>query len=266
MKLLSFALIVGAAVAPACSKKTSNEAEPAGSAAPAPPPAEGSAGAPGSPGSGARSGSAAAIVPYTPADSVPEPIRAAIAAADRSDDDRKLDAGRKPGEMLAAFGIAPGQQVGELIAGGGYTTELLARVVGPTGKVHAQNTKEMLDKFARKPWTERTAKPVMANVVAIEQPVENPFPGVNNLDAVITVLNYHDVVWMKGDRAKMNKAVFDALKKGGIYGVVDSSAAPGSGTRDCETLHRVDEDLEEGSPRGRVQAEGRIRRASQPRR
>jgi predicted methyltransferase len=190
-------------------------------------------------------GSAAVeIKPYTPAADVPEPIKQAVTAPDRSAEDRALDAGRKPGEVLAWFRIAPGQRVAELFAGGGATTELLARVVGGKGQVFAQNTKEILDRFARKPWTDRAAKPVMKNVVAVERPLDDPLPPeAKDLDAVVMVLNYHDSVWMKADRAKMNAAVFAALRSGGVYGIVDHSAAAGSGTRDCETLHRIDEDV-----------------------
>jgi predicted methyltransferase len=184
------------------------------------------------------------IKPYTPGADVPEPIKQAIAAPDRSAEDRALDAGRKPGEVLAWFRIGPGQRVAELFAGGGATTELLARVVGAKGQVFAQNTKEILDRFARKPWADRAAKPVMNNVVAVERPLDDPLPPeAKDLDAVVMVLDYHDSVWMKVDRAKMNAAVFAALKTGGVYGIVDHSAAAGSGTRDCETLHRIDEDV-----------------------
>jgi predicted methyltransferase len=173
---------------------------------------------------------------------VPEPIKAAIAAPDRDAADRALDAGRKPGEVLAFFKIAPGEKIGELFAGRGYTTELMARVVGDGGTIYAENTKEFMDQFLRKPWTERAQKPVMKHVVTVERPIDDPFPPeAKNLDAVITVLNYHDTVNMKADRAKMNKAVFDALKPGGVYGIVDSSAQDGSGTRDTDTLHRIDE-------------------------
>jgi predicted methyltransferase len=195
---------------------------------------------------GAGSGSAPApIPPYQPAADVSQPLKTAIAATDRSDDDRRLDAGRKPGEVLAFFGIAPGQKIGELFAGRGYTTELMARVVGDGGQIWAQNTKEAMDKFLRKPWSERAGKLVMKHVTGLERAIDDPFPAeVTNLDAVITVLNYHDVVNMKSaDRAKMNKAVFDALKSGGVYGIVDHSAVAGSGTRDCEKLHRIDEDV-----------------------
>jgi predicted methyltransferase len=213
----------------ACNKKPAEQT-------PAPPP------------TGSAQGSAAAapapIPPYTPAADVPQPIKDAIAATDRSDDDRRLDAGRKPGEVLAFFGIAPGQKVGELFAGGGYTSELIARVVGDSGHVWSENTQEAMDKFLKKPWSERAAKPVMKNVTGVVLPVDAPFPpDATGLDVVITVLNYHDTVNMKADRPKMNKAVFDALKSGGVYAIVDSSAATGSGLRDTDTLHRIDEDI-----------------------
>ena len=181
---------------------------------------------------------------YEPSADVPQPIRDAVAATDRSDKDRALDAGRKPGEVLAFFKLAPGQRVGELFAATGYTTELMARVVGDSGKVYAQNTKEIMDRFARDPLSERLAKPVMKNTVSVEQPTEKPFPpDAKNLDAVICVLNYHDFVWLKVDRAKMNAAVFAALKPGGVYGIVDHSAEKGSGLRDVQTIHRIDEDV-----------------------
>ncbi|HUQ06039.1 MAG TPA: SAM-dependent methyltransferase [Kofleriaceae bacterium] len=186
------------------------------------------------------------VKPYTPAADVTEPIRAAVTASDRTVDDRALDAGRHPAEVLTFFRIAPGQKVAELFAGGGYTTELMARTVGDTGKVYAQNTKEILDKFARQPWTERAAKPAMKNVVAVEQPLDAPLPAdAKDLDAVLMILTYHDAVWQKVDRAKMNKAIFDALAPGGVYGIVDHSAVADSGDRDAETLHRIDQKVVE---------------------
>jgi predicted methyltransferase len=220
MKSLLFASLVTSLILSAgCSKST-----------------EPSPQSPATAGSGGTEGAAAT-------GAVPAPILAAIAATDRTDDDRKLDAGRKPGEVLAFFKVAPGQKIGELFSGGGYTTELMARTVGDGGKVYAQNTKEILDRFARKPLTDRLAKPVLKNVVMVEQPADAPFPpDAKALDAVICVLNYHDFVWLKVDRAKMNAAVFAALKSGGVYGIVDHSAAAGSGLRDVETLHRIDEE------------------------
>lgn len=183
------------------------------------------------------------IPPYEPAADVPDAIKAAVTASDRDDKDRALDAGRKPAEVLAFFRVAPGQKIGELFSAGGYTTEIMARVVGDGGKIYAQNTKDVLDRFARKPLGERLAKPVMSNTVMVEQPAETPFPPeAKGLDAVICILNYHDFVWQKVDRAKLNKAVLAALKPGGVYGIVDHSAKKGSGLNDVETLHRIDED------------------------
>ncbi|HVR18554.1 MAG TPA: SAM-dependent methyltransferase [Polyangiaceae bacterium] len=174
----------------------------------------------------------------------PSPAYAAVEAADRSADDRALDGGRKPAEVLAFFGIGSGMRVAELGAGGGYTAELLARTVGPRGKVYAQNSRTLLERFAEKPWSDRLAKPVMANVVRVNRELDDPFPAAaKDLDAVVIVLFYHDSVWLKTDRDKMNRAVFAALRPGGIYGIVDHAAKDGSGVNDVETLHRIEEKL-----------------------
>ncbi len=126
-------------------------------------------------------------------------------APDRDDKDKALDNGRHPAEMLAFFGIAPGMKVAELVAAGGYTSELLARDVGPLGVVWAENPSFILDKFAAGPWATRLGKPVMANVRRADRELESPFPpDATNLDAVVMVLFYHDTVWLKTDRAKMN--------------------------------------------------------------
>ncbi len=173
---------------------------------------------------------------------VPAEIAALISAKDRSPDDQALDEGRHPGEMLAFFGIAKGMKVEELGAGGGYTSELLARAVGPTGKVYGQNPKLILERFAEKPWSERLKKPSMKNVVRVDREFAEPIaPGVKDLDAVVVVLFYHDLYWMNVDRAKMNKAVFDALKPGGIYGIIDHASKPGAGTTETQTLHRIEQ-------------------------
>lgn len=133
-------------------------------------------------------------------------------------------------------------KVAELMAGGGYTTELLARAVGSTGTVYGHNPPVILQRFAEKPWSERLARPVNAKVVRVDRDFDAPFPPeVTDLDAVVSNVIYHDTVWLKADRAKMNAAIFQALKPGGVYVVVDSSAKPGAGVSDAQTLHRIDE-------------------------
>ncbi|HSP98644.1 MAG TPA: SAM-dependent methyltransferase [Candidatus Dormibacteraeota bacterium] len=173
---------------------------------------------------------------------VPEAIQAVVAAPDRSEADRALDGGRHPAEMLAFFGIRPGMRVAELGAGGGYTSELLARAVGPTGVVYAQNSPFVLKRFAEQPWSTRLATPPMHNVVRVDREFDDPLPPeARNLDAVLIVLFYHDTVWQGTDRAKMNRAIYDALRPGGVYGIIDHSALPGTGTADVQTMHRIDE-------------------------
>jgi predicted methyltransferase len=172
---------------------------------------------------------------------VPPAVQAIVDAADRDPEDRKLDAGRHAGEVLTFLGLKPGDRVAEVGAGGGYTTELLARAVGPKGKVWAENSAFIM-KFAEKPWGERLKKPVMKNVVRVDKEFDAPLPpDAKNLDAVVISLLYHDTVWMGVDRDKMNKAVLDSLRHGGQYVVIDHSGLEGSGTEDVKTTHRIDE-------------------------
>ncbi|MDB5215767.1 MAG: hypothetical protein JWO86_3694 [Myxococcaceae bacterium] len=173
---------------------------------------------------------------------VPPAIRAVVDAPDRDAGDKKLDAGRKPAELLAFAGIKPGMKVADLAAGGGYTTELLARAVGPTGVVYGQNSPMILEKFADKAWAARLAKPADKSVVKVTRDFDDPLPPeAKDLDAVLMVLFYHDTFWMKVDQAKMNAAVFRALKPGGVFVILDHSGRPGTGTSEVQTLHRIDE-------------------------
>lgn len=194
----------------------------------------------------AKSGSAAPAnappaAPEAAQASAPD-YRAIVDAPDRSPEDRALDAGRHPVELLEFAGVRPGMKVAEIASGGGYTAELLARAVGPSGVVYGQNSKFILERFAEKPWSERLTKPVMKNVVRIDSDFSEPFPDtVKGLDLVVDVLFYHDTVWQGADRARMNQTIFNALRPGGTYLIVDHSARPGSGLKDVETLHRIEE-------------------------
>lgn len=168
--------------------------------------------------------------------------RAIIEAPDRSPDDRALDAGRHPDRLLAFIGAKPGMRVAEIGAGFGYTTELLVRAVAPNGLVYGQNNRFILERFAEKPWTARLTKPVMEPVVRVDREFDQPLPtDAVNLDAVVNVLLYHDTVWMKTDRAMMNRAIYAALRPGGVYVIVDHSGKPGTGITEVETLHRIEE-------------------------
>ncbi len=175
---------------------------------------------------------------------VSEEIRAAVDAPDRSDADKALDPGRHPDQLLAFLGVHPGMMIAELMAGGGYTTELLARVIGANGTIYAQNNKFLLEKFAAKPWSERLSKKLMSNTVRLDRELNSPFPyEARFLEGVVMVLTYHDTVWLGTDRAAMNAAVFKAVRPGGFYAIVDHSARAGAGTSETKTLHRIEESV-----------------------
>lgn len=169
-------------------------------------------------------------------------IAAVLEAADRTPEDRALDAQRRPLEVFSFFGIEEGWRVADLFAGGGYSTEILARVVGPTGQVIAQNNAFVLERFARAPLEARLARLAMPSIALVQAELDAPLPAdTHDLDAVIFILSYHDSAWMGTDRAAMNRAVFAALRPGGIYGIVDHSAAEGHGVDDAQTFHRIEE-------------------------
>ena len=159
---------------------------------------------------------------------------------DRSAEDRERDASRRPGEVLELAAIAPGMTVVDLMAGSGWYTEVLARAVGPGGRVVAQNS-AISDERYGDGLRRRLESPGLANVQALVQELDALDLPAASLDAVFLVQFYHDTYWMGVDRAAMNLAVFEALRPGGVYLVIDHAAAPGSGSRDSETLHRIDE-------------------------
>ena len=165
-------------------------------------------------------------------------------AADRTERDRSMDSHRKPVPMLAFFGAAPGMRVGELGAGGGYSTELFARSVGPQGAVFAQDTPNWDGPALTKIWQDRLARPAMKNTTHFIRQWDEPFPSdLKDLDAVYSVAVYHDAIAEKSDTGRMNRAVFAALKPGGVYAIIDNSARAGTGAAEVERLHRIDEQL-----------------------
>lgn len=167
-----------------------------------------------------------------------------VHSQERSDTDRVTDQRRKPELLLVFYGVRPGMRVLDLGAGSGYNTELLARVVGPTGVVYAQNNRYFLDNFVRGNFDARLKKEAMRNVVHVVREFDDPVPPeARNLDLVTFNFVYHDTVWLGADRARMNRAVFNALKPGGIYIIADHSAKAGAGIGVAKTLHRIEESV-----------------------
>jgi predicted methyltransferase len=217
-----------------------------------------------------RVGPAAPGTSASPPRSAPD-WNALVGAPDRSARDRSLDTGRRPAEMLAFLDVRPGMRVADLGAGPGYTTELLARAVGRRGTVYLHNEPTWLP-FLADALRERFSHAVMTspNVIRADLPFEDPLPAqARDLDIVVLNLIYHDVVATKTDRAAMNRHIFEALRPGGAYVIVDSSAPDGSGVSAVATLHRIDEAVvkDEVTRAGfRIQAEGAFLRNSTDRR
>lgn len=205
----------------------------------------------------------------------PQQIKDVVASPDRSAADRTNDLRRKPEQMLEFIGVRPGMAALDLSAAGGYTTELLARAIGPTGKVFGQSRPRPAGQASPAPAApEGNANPSAAAaatpappraaprpspvalaerdkalqgkaapIVAVVQPFEDPVPADftdAKLDLVTLMFNYHDLGFMGVDRAKMNAAVFRALKPGGVYVIADHAGRAGTGISESGTLHRIE--------------------------
>jgi len=166
---------------------------------------------------------------------------ALLAAPDRSDADRQADQRRDPLPFLTFAGVRPGMKVLDMGAGGGYSTELLARAVAPNGVVFGQNPADLGDK-GKAAFAARLATPAMKNAVADVAPFDDPVPaGVTDLDLITFLFYYHDTTYMTVDRPAMDKKLFAALKPGGFLVIADHSALPGQGISVAKTLHRIEE-------------------------
>ena len=189
----------------------------------------------------------AAGVHGTAAAAVPANIKAAVADSARPDADRQRDENRKPGETLAFADVKAGEQIGELIPGGGYFTRLFSKAVGPKGHVFALVPPRPANAPADAPDRNAPIKALAADAsypnVSVDELVKGAVSVSAPLDLVFTAQNYHDLHNVPTlDVAAFNKSVFDALKPGGLYVIVDHSAEAGSGARDTSTLHRIDVD------------------------
>ena len=179
------------------------------------------------------------------ASAVPKPVSAAVADPARPDADRQRDADRKPAESIAFAGLKPGQKVEDMIPGSGYFTRIFSVVVGPTGHVFAVPPPRRANAPEGSPDPAAAveaiaADPHYSNVSVIVGRATN-FSLPEPVDMVWTSQNYHDLHNIPDvDVVAIDKAVFNALKPGGVFIVLDHVAQQGSGFRDTSTLHRVD--------------------------
>jgi predicted methyltransferase len=169
--------------------------------------------------------------------------RGIVAAPDRSEADRKNDQRRNPVALFGFTGARPGMKVLDMGAGGGYSTEMLARGVAPGGTVYSQAPADLFPN-ARKAYAERAQGPAMKNAVRLERPFDDPLPpDIAGFDLITFFFFYHDTVWIEVDRARMNRRLYEALKPGGILVVADHSARPGDGANVTKSLHRIEESV-----------------------
>jgi predicted methyltransferase len=170
-------------------------------------------------------------------------IARAVADPSRPADNREADALRKPGETLAFAGVRPGMIVGEFYPGGGYFTRMLSDVVGPTGHVYGIEN----DKWKGAVDADKAllAEGKWNNVSMDVQPfgtVNFPKP----IDIAWVTQNYHDLKiakYGKVDTLAFDRAVYRALKPGGIFFILDHQGAPGLTDADIEKLHRINRDV-----------------------
>jgi predicted methyltransferase len=173
-------------------------------------------------------------------------IQAAVDSPDRPANDRKRDVNRHYAEMLEFFGVRPGQTVLELMAGSGITAEVLARAVGPEGKVYAENPDFVYQRFGRQAMDDRLANNRLPNVVRVDKELNEMDLPANSLDGAVANMVLHDFFWLSQDVPDVLEDVYTALKPGGWFGIVDHAAPPGTGPRDAldrdKGPHRIDEE------------------------
>lgn len=173
---------------------------------------------------------------------VPANITTALSDASRPAADTARDAARKPGELLAFAGVKPGDKAADLIMGGGYFTRILSAAVGPDGRVYAYQPAEFIRFQASYGESLKTVAGAYRNVTPLDaslQALDLP----DGLDLVFTNQNYHDLhlkPFPQDTASKVNAEIFRSLKPGGVYLIVDHTAAAGSGLEVADSLHRID--------------------------
>ena len=171
---------------------------------------------------------------------------AAVADKGRPEADTKRDADRKPAEMLEFAGVKQGQTVVDLIPGGGYFTRIFSKAVGPKGTVYAVGGPPRPATDPAKPPPPPAQDTIAAdanysNVKSLHIPLVGGIAIPNKADLVWTAQNYHDVNNIPNvDMLKFDKAIFDALKPGGVFIVLDHVAATGAAPDPQDKLHRID--------------------------
>jgi predicted methyltransferase len=169
-------------------------------------------------------------------------LRARLASDARSEEDRARDAGRRPADVIEFLGIDEGMRVIDVIAAGGWYTEVLSLAVGDSGEAVAQNTPGILafrDGRNEKALSARLAGNRLSNVTRLNKDFSDLTPDDGPFDAAITALNFHDVYNRNGSEAAIGllEAVASVLKPGAVMGIIDHVGEAGM---DNTALHRIE--------------------------
>ncbi len=172
-------------------------------------------------------------------------IENAISDPSRPAADTARDANRKAAQTLAFAGVKPGDRVVDYIANTGYFTRLLSGTVGPRGHVYSVELDEIVTASnVAKGYADLKAwAPSRPNITLSTVPVKESLNFPDRLDVFWITQNYHDLhdkFLGPVNIAAFNKAVFAALKPGGVYIVLDHAAATGAPADVTETLHRIE--------------------------
>ena len=189
----------------------------------------------------------ALALPLAPAQAVPADVAAAVAATDRSDRARAADANRHPVEVLTFLGLEQGDHVLDYFTGGGYYADIIARAVGPDGRVTGWTPAGMADNAEVNAALQRLSAR-SPNLGFVNSPVTALSFPAESFDFVLFHLAYHDAYWESAeyhvpriDPAIVTRAVFAATKPGGTVAVIDHVAPAGGDTRAVvEATHRID--------------------------
>lgn len=177
----------------------------------------------------------------------PAHIAAAVAAPERSDKDRERDARDRPAEVMTFAGIRPGMSIADVFGGGGYWTELLARAVGPEGKVTLVNNAPYLE-FSREDLKTRFAGDRLPGVTRRTIETCDMKLAKGGYDLILIVMSYHDLYyvdeaggWPAIDAGLFLGQLHAALKPGGSLLIIDHAAAAGAGNSGAGEIHRIEE-------------------------
>ncbi len=174
-------------------------------------------------------------------DDMSDVIEGALEDETRPEADRVLDTNRHPAEVLVFAGVERGWRVADLSAGSGYYSRVISTAIGEDGHVYAQVPLWFAEHYPASNQILASLAAQRANITHIVNDLERFNADIDQpLDAVFMVLFYHDTVWAGTDRAAMNQAVFEALKPGGVYLIIDHQAPEGTGLAHVEDLHRID--------------------------